>query len=87
MTRRWQVEVEPCPAVAEGLPIGGTIVLTQDSWGVADALASRLSARRAYRLLRSDLNSEQNQLLNRKNCLDTPTEQTPVAKSKSRNLL
>ena len=44
-TRRWQVEVEPCPAVAEGLPIGGTIVLTQDSWGVADALASRLSAK------------------------------------------
>ena len=42
-TRRWQVEVEPCPAVAEGLPIGGTIVLTQDSWGVADALALRLS--------------------------------------------
>ncbi|MGB1827306.1 MAG: phosphopantetheine-binding protein, partial [Candidatus Poseidoniaceae archaeon] len=44
-TRRWQVEVEPCPAVAEGLPIGGTIVLTQDSWGVADALATRLSAK------------------------------------------
>ena len=42
-TRRWQVEVEPCPAVAEGLPIGGTIVLTQDSWGVADALAIRLN--------------------------------------------
>jgi len=42
-TRRWQVEVEPCPAVAEGLPIGGTIVITQDSWGVADALATRLS--------------------------------------------
>ena len=42
-TRRWQVEVEPCPAIAEGLPIGGTIVLTQDSWGVADALALRLS--------------------------------------------
>ena len=41
-TRRWQVEVEPCPVVAEGLPIGGTIVLTQDSWGVADALADRL---------------------------------------------
>ena len=30
-TRRWQVEVEPCPEVTEGLPIGGTIVLTQDS--------------------------------------------------------
>ena len=42
-TRRWQVEVEPCPAVAEGLPIGGTIVITQDSWGVADALAKRLN--------------------------------------------
>ena len=41
--RRWQVEVEPCPAVAEGLPIGGTIVITQDSWGVADALATRLT--------------------------------------------
>ncbi|RJU88565.1 MAG: KR domain-containing protein, partial [Candidatus Poseidoniales archaeon] len=44
-TRRWQVEVEPCPAIAEGLPIGGTIVLTQDSWGVADALATRLTAK------------------------------------------
>ena len=43
MTRRWQVEVEPCPGIAEGLPIGGTIVITQDSWGVADALATRLS--------------------------------------------
>ena len=42
-TRRWQVEVEPCPAMAEGLPIGGTIVITQDSWGVADALAQRLA--------------------------------------------
>ena len=42
-TRRWQVEVEPCPAVAEGLPISGTIVLTQDTWGVADSLADRLS--------------------------------------------
>jgi acyl transferase domain-containing protein/acyl carrier protein len=42
-TRRWQVEIEPCPVVTEGLPIGGTIVITQDSWGVADALANRLS--------------------------------------------
>jgi len=44
-TRRWQVEIEPCPVVTEGLPIGGTIVITQDSWGVADALATRLSAK------------------------------------------
>ena len=44
-TRRWQVEVEPCPAMAEGLPIGGTIVITQDSWGVADALAQRLAGK------------------------------------------
>ena len=44
-TRRWQVEVEPCPEIAEGLPIGGTIVLTQDSWGVADALATRLTGK------------------------------------------
>ena len=42
-TRRWQVEVEPCPVITEGLPIGGTIVITQDSWGVADALANRLN--------------------------------------------
>ena len=42
-TRRWQVEIEPCPIITEGLPISGTIVLTQDTWGVADALAERLS--------------------------------------------
>ena len=42
-TRRWQVEIEPCPVVAEGLPISGTIVLTQDTWGVADALAEILT--------------------------------------------
>ena len=42
-TRRWQVEIEPCPVMTEGLPIGGTIVITQDSWGVADALANRLN--------------------------------------------
>ena len=44
-SRRWQVEIEPCPAQAEGLPISGTIVITQDSWGVADALAERLSSK------------------------------------------
>ncbi|HIF46726.1 MAG TPA: acyltransferase domain-containing protein [Candidatus Poseidoniales archaeon] len=44
-TRRWQVEVEPCEAVPESLPIPGKIVLTQDSWGVADALALRLQER------------------------------------------
>ena len=42
-TRRWQVEIEPCPIITEGLPISGTIVLTQDTWGVADALAERLN--------------------------------------------
>ena len=44
-TRRWQVEVEPCEAVLESLPISGEIVITQDSWGIADALASRLKER------------------------------------------
>ncbi|MDP6870030.1 MAG: beta-ketoacyl synthase N-terminal-like domain-containing protein [Candidatus Poseidoniaceae archaeon] len=44
-TRRWQVEVEPCPAISDPLPVSGTIVLTQDIWGVADALAVRLKER------------------------------------------
>ena len=43
--RRWQVEVEPCPAQINSLETHGTIVLTQDNWGVADALAIRLEAK------------------------------------------
>ena len=43
--RRWQVEVEPCPAVPQSLDVNGTIVITQDSWGVADALADNLVQR------------------------------------------
>ena len=44
-TRRWQVEVEPCPTVAEGIQLEGTIVLTQDNWGVADSLATELHSK------------------------------------------
>ena len=44
-TRRWQVEIEPCPAMAEGIQLDGTIVLTQDNWGVADSLAAELVSR------------------------------------------
>ena len=44
-TRRWQVEVEPCPTVAEGMQLEGTIVLTQDNWGVADSLATELHSK------------------------------------------
>jgi acyl carrier protein len=43
--RRWQVEVEPCPAIPQSLDVNGTIVITQDSWGVADALANNLAQR------------------------------------------
>ena len=43
--RRWQVEVEPCPVVPQPLDLNGTIVITQDSWGVADALANNLVQR------------------------------------------
>ena len=43
--RRWQVEVEPCIDQYDLVDVNGTIVLTQDNWGVADALETRMKSR------------------------------------------
>ena len=43
--RRWQVEVEEAESIASTLPLDGTIVITDDGWGIAEHLCSRLEAR------------------------------------------
>ena len=36
--RRWQVEVEECLGIASELEISGTVVVTDDGWGIAEQL-------------------------------------------------
>ena len=43
--RRWQVEVEEAESVASSLSLDGTVVITDDGWGIAEQLCSRLEAR------------------------------------------
>ena len=43
--RRWQVEVEECLGIEEALEISGTVVVTDDGWGIAEELCTRLEAR------------------------------------------
>ena len=43
--RRWQVEVEEAESVSSTLSLDGTIVITDDGWGIAEHLCSRLEAR------------------------------------------
>ena len=43
--RRWQVEVEEAESIASTLSLDGTIVITDDGWGIAEHLCSRLEAR------------------------------------------
>ncbi len=43
--RRWQVEVEECLGEAEQLELSGTIVVTDDGWGIAEELCLLLEAR------------------------------------------
>ena len=43
--RRWQVEVEECLGIEEALEISGTVVITDDGWGIAEELCTRLEAR------------------------------------------
>ena len=43
--RRWQVEVEECLGIEESLEISGTVVVTDDGWGIAEELCTRLEAR------------------------------------------
>jgi len=50
--RRWQVEVEGCPGTGSLLALEGTIVVTDDGWGIAEAFCQRVEARgmRAVRI-------------------------------------
>ena len=50
--RRWQVEVEECLGSGELLSLDGTIVVTDDGWGIAEAFCQRVEARglRAVRI-------------------------------------
>ena len=41
-TRRWQIEVEAAEGVGASLSLEGTAVVTDDGWGVAEALCQRL---------------------------------------------
>ena len=43
-TRRWQVEIEPCPGVRSELKLNGTVLVTDDGWGIAEAVCQRLAA-------------------------------------------
>ena len=44
-TRRWQVEVEDCQGTEELLSIDGSVVVTDDGWGIAEAFCQRMDAR------------------------------------------
>lgn len=44
-TRRWQVEVEHCNGTPSPLSIDGTVVVTDDGWGIAEAFCQRMDAR------------------------------------------
>ena len=43
--RRWQIEVEEAESIASTLALDGTVVVTDDGWGIAEHLCSRLEAR------------------------------------------
>ena len=43
--RRWQVEVEEAETVKASLSLDGTVVITDDGWGIAEQLCARLEAR------------------------------------------
>ena len=43
--RRWQVEVENCPGTVSLLSLEGTIVVTDDGWGIAEEFCQRVEAR------------------------------------------
>jgi acyl carrier protein/3-hydroxymyristoyl/3-hydroxydecanoyl-(acyl carrier protein) dehydratase len=44
-TRRWQVEIEGCPGVPSLLHPSGTVVVSDDGWGIAEAFCQRMESR------------------------------------------
>ena len=55
--RRWQVEVEECSGTGELLSLDGTLVVTDDGWGIAEAFCQRVEAR-GMRAVRVGFESE-----------------------------
>ena len=43
--RRWQIEVEEAESIASTLALDGTVVVTDDGWGIAEHFCTRLEAR------------------------------------------
>ena len=43
--RRWQVEIEECVGNDEPLELSGTVVVTDDGWGIAEELCRKLEQR------------------------------------------
>ena len=43
-TRRWQVEIEECPGLPSALNVSGTVVVTDDGWGIAQAVCKTLES-------------------------------------------
>ena len=43
--RRWQVEIEECAGLAEPLELSGTVVVTDDGWGIAEEICQKLEQR------------------------------------------
>ena len=41
-TRRWQIEVEDCPGTPSLLDVSGTVLVTDDGWGIAEAFCRRM---------------------------------------------
>jgi acyl carrier protein/3-hydroxymyristoyl/3-hydroxydecanoyl-(acyl carrier protein) dehydratase len=44
-TRRWQIEVEDCPGTPSLLDVSGTVLVTDDGWGIAEAFCRRMEER------------------------------------------
>ena len=44
-TRRWQVEIEACPGVPAPISVSGTVLVSDDGWGIAEAFCQRMEGR------------------------------------------
>ena len=43
--RRWQVEIEECPGADEPMELSGTVIVTDDGWGIAEEICLILEQR------------------------------------------
>ena len=47
-TRRWQIEVEDCPGMPSLLDVSGTVLVTDDGWGIAAVSYTHLTLPTIY---------------------------------------